>query len=87
MVYYKIIQNCPVSAYISINYGWRLPKCGNNLEINGFEGDQVPPQIESLEETNISNKMKVMKVTIMMVPIMMIFDLKIIQKTLLFIKM
>ena len=69
---------CPVSGYTSIEYDWELPKCGNNLEINGFEGNQVPLGIESLEETNISNEMKVMKVTMMMVPIMMVFDLKII---------
>ena len=82
----------PVSDHTPIDYGWKLSKCGNYPEINWFEGDQVPPEIESLEETNISNKeminkydetvtaiyMKVMKVTIMMVPIVMISDLKII---------
>ena len=83
----------PVSDYTPIDYGWKLSKCGNYLEINWFEGNQVPLEIESLEETNISNEkmfntydedsddniyMKVMKVTMMMVPIMMISDLKII---------
>ena len=43
---------CPVSDYTLIDYGWELPKCGNYLEINWSEGDQVPPEIESLEETN-----------------------------------
>ena len=83
----------PVSDYTPIDYGWKLSKCGNYLEINWFEGNQVPVEIESLEETNISNEkmfntydedsddniyMKVMKVTMIMVPIMMISDLKII---------
>ena len=47
---------CPVSDYIPIDYGWELPKYGNYLEINWFEGDQVPPEIESLKETNIRNE-------------------------------
>ena len=46
----------PVSDYTPIDYGWELSKCGSYLEINWFEGDQVPPKIESLEETNISNE-------------------------------
>ena len=43
---------CPVSDYTPIDCGWELPKYGNYLEINWSEGDQVPPEIESLEETN-----------------------------------
>ena len=47
----------PVSDYtLLIDYGWKLSKCGNYLEINWFEGNQVPQKIESLEETNISNE-------------------------------
>ena len=47
----------PVSDYTPIDYRWKLSKCGNYLEIDWFEGDQVPPEIESsLEETNISNE-------------------------------
>ena len=46
----------PVSDYTPIGYGWELSKCGNYLEINWFGGDQVFPKIESLEETNISDK-------------------------------
>ena len=42
--------------YTPIDYGMELSKCGNYLEINQFEVDQVPPEIESLEETNISNE-------------------------------
>ena len=79
----------PVSDYTPIDYGWELSKCGNFPDINWFKGDQVPPEIEPLEETNTSNDemfnkydednqeyiyMKVMKVTMMMVPIMMISD-------------
>ena len=47
---------CPVSDWTPINYGWELSKCDNYLEINWLDGDQVPPEIESLEETNISNE-------------------------------
>ena len=47
---------CPVSDQTPIDYGWELSKCGNYYEINWFEGDQVPPEIKSLEETNISNE-------------------------------
>ena len=46
----------PVSDYSPIDYGSKLSKCGNYLEINWFEGDHIPPEIESLEETNISNQ-------------------------------
>ena len=39
----------PVSDYTLINYGCELSICGNYLEINWFEGDQVPPpEIELL---------------------------------------
>ena len=38
----------PVSDYTPIDYGWKLSKCGNYLEINWFQGYQVPPEIESL---------------------------------------
>ena len=48
----------PASDYTTIDYDSELSKCGNYLEINWFEGDQVPPKIESLEETNISNEEK-----------------------------
>ena len=40
----------PVSDYTPIDYGWKLSKCGNYLEINWFQGYQVPPEIESLED-------------------------------------
>ena len=46
----------PVYDYTPIDYGWKLSKCGSYLEINWFEGDQVPPEIESPEETTISNE-------------------------------
>ena len=46
----------PVSDYTPIDYGWELSKCGSYLEINWSEGNQVPPKLESLEETNISNE-------------------------------
>ena len=46
----------PVSDYTPIDYGWELSKCGNYHEISWFEGDQVPPEIKSLKETNISNE-------------------------------
>ena len=86
----------PVSDYIPIDYGWELSKCSSYLEINQFEGDQTLAEIESFEETNISNEemfneneetvtliyRKVMKVIMMMVAIMMISALKIIQKAL-----
>ena len=45
----------PVSDYTPIDYGWELSKCGNFPDINWFKGDQVPPEIEPLEETNTSN--------------------------------
>ena len=31
----------PVSGYTPIGYGWKLSKCGNYIEINWFEGDQI----------------------------------------------
>ena len=46
----------PVADYTPIYYGWELSKCGNYQEINWFEGDQVPPETVSLEETSISNE-------------------------------
>ena len=46
----------PVADYTRIYYGWELSKCGSYLEINWFEGDQVPPETVSLEETSISNE-------------------------------
>ena len=54
-LYKAVYMACPVSDYTPINYGWEISKCGNYLEINWFEGHQVPPEIESLKETNISN--------------------------------
>ena len=45
----------PVSDYTPLDYGWELSKCGNYLEIKWLKDNQVPPEIEPLEETNISN--------------------------------
>ena len=55
-LYKTAYMTCPVSDCTPVDYGWELPKCGNYLEINWFEGDQVPPEIESREETNIRNE-------------------------------
>ena len=46
----------PVCDYTPVDYGWKLSKYGKYLEITWFEGDQVSPRIESLEETKISNE-------------------------------
>ena len=55
-----MIQNCIYgipSIWLHSNRLWlEASKCGNYLEINWFEGDHIPPEIESLEETNISNQ-------------------------------
>ena len=46
----------PSTDYTPIYYGCKLSKCGNYLEINWSEGNQVLSETESLEETNISNE-------------------------------
>ena len=90
MVYYKIMQSCIYgipSIWLDSNRLWpELSKCGNYLEI-WFEGNQVPPEmgkcLTNMIKTVTAIYMKVVKLTTMMVPIMIISDLKIIQKTLL----
>ena len=45
-IYKTAYMAYPVSDYTPIDYGWEFWNCGNYLEINWFEGDQVPPEIE-----------------------------------------
>ena len=47
---YSVSENSP------LDYGWRVSECNSYLETNWFEGDQVPPEIESFEETSMSNE-------------------------------
>ena len=82
----------PLADYTRIYYGWELSKCGSYLEINWFEGVKFLPRLYNLKKqvsamrkclTNMMKTvtticMKVMKVTTMIVPIMMISDFKII---------
>ena len=45
-----------VSGNTPVDYSWKLSKCGNYLKMDWFEGDQVPPEIESFKEANIRNE-------------------------------
>ena len=55
-LYRTSTQQYPCEEHTPIDYGWKLSRCKEYLEIDWFHGDQVPQKIEDVAEKATDNE-------------------------------
>ena len=51
-LYKTATEAYPVNEFTPIDFGWKLSECGDYLEMNWFEGEQIPSEVESTNSTD-----------------------------------